>query len=729
MRFAGQISYFGRRPAVPGAAWAIQLISALLLAILPARAEEPLAFRTRILPVLSRAGCNSGACHGAATGQGGFKLSLLGYDPEEDYARITREYFNRRIDLDRPPESLLLRKASRQVEHEGGRRLPRGSDGYERLEHWIAAGSPYGPRDLRVASIKVEPEETLLAATNQSLTLRVTASLSDGSEEDVTALALFSSNDDAIAEASKTGEVTTRGCGLTSIMVRYCGQVACARVGVPFAHSAQRASASFAPRNFIDEHILREWRRLGLAPSPPGGDAEFLRRVYLDVIGRLPGATETRAFLASPATTPRRQALVDQLLDRPEFVDLWTMHLADWLLASGKGGTPQGFRTYHQWLREQISSNTPFDQVTRALLTASGDLKSCGPANFLTVANDPRDLAEQVGRIFLGTQIGCARCHAHPADRWTQDDYYGFAAWFARLSHEGDLIKINRRATLDHPKTGHPVRPKLLGGSVAPPTADGADQRLELAEWLTAPDNPLFSRALVNRVWKLVFGRGLVEPVDDLRPTNPATHPALLEALAADFSRNGYNLRRLVRTMVSSAVYELSSRAGEDNRADDRFYSHAFVKPLPAQIFLDAIGEVTGVTEPFPDYPPGTRAVQLIGSQAPSYALDVLGRCSRERSCDSSSRSGGGLAQALHLINGSTINGKLAGGVIKQLRDQGLDSPTIVAELYLRALARYPTPEEAAAWRTLLGSAPNQTEALEDILWTLLNSREFAFNH
>jgi hypothetical protein len=747
-------SFFGALNLVLGASLTIRAAE-------PAQSHQ--SFRTTILPILTKAGCNAGACHGAATGQGGFKLSLLGYDPEEDYQRITRELSGRRIDLDAPAESLFLRKPTRQLDHEGGRRIPRDSESYQTLLRWIAAGASYGPHDLYVKDIAVTPAHSLLATTNPPLKLRVTASLSDSSQADVTELALYTSNDDAIAEVNKTGEITTRGRGLTSIMVRYSGQVAAARIAVPFGET-KVSDADFPANNFIDEKIRAELKRLGLPPSPLSSDAEFLRRVYLDVIGRLPASDEVRELLEtvplilpSPRVrrgesvaedrvrgglTPRfrgdsvpesqatekRQRIIDDLLQREEFVDFWTMKFADLLLIGGKRGSEAGTRSYHEWLRQQIARNTPLDQIARTLLTASGNVTAVGPANFFTLATDPRDLAEHVGRIFLGTQIACARCHAHPADRWTQEDYHRFAAYFARISRDGDVIKVSTRGEVDHPKTGQPLSPKPLGASARSASVE-PDRRVEMAAWLTAPDNPLFARSIVNRVWKNLFGRGLVEPVDDLRPTNPPTHPALLDAFAVDFVAHGHDLRRLIRTIVSSRTYQLTSVSRGINRLDDRFYSHAYLKELPAQVFLDAVAQVTGVPDHFDGYPHGTHAIQLVGSRTPSYALEVLGRCVRERSCESPARAGGGLAQALHLINGPTLNAKLAQGIVEHLLTRDSADREIINELYLRALTRRPEPRELAEWEPLLARASNRTEAVQDLLWTLLNSREFAFNH
>jgi hypothetical protein len=698
------------------------LIALVCFGAASAGAETPQSFRTDILPILTKAGCNAGACHGAATGQGGFKLSLLGYDPEEDYDRITRELGGRRIAPNHAEESLLLRKPSEQIEHEGGRKLRRDSDGYETVRRWIAAGAPFDSRELKVTGIAVDPADSLVSETGRKLTLRVTASLSDGSHRDVTALALYSSNDDAIAGVTKSGEVSTAGRGLTSIMVRYSGQVAATRVAVPFGDAAA-GGAKFPSQNFVDEHIGKTLHRMGLPASALSTDAEFLRRVYLDVIGRLPTSEEARDFAKEPATVQRRTECIESLLATEEFVDLWTMRLADLLLAGGKGTNEQSARQYHDWIRRQIQERTPLDSVVRSLLTATRE----GPANFFALSSDPRDLAEHVSRMFLGTQIACARCHAHPNDRWTQEDYHRFAAGFARIRRDGGLIQVLDFGEVEHPKTGRPLSPKPLGA----PALDAADpdRRVPLAAWITSPDNPFFARSLVNRVWKHLLGRGLVEPVDDLRPTNPATHPELLDALAADFIKHHFDLRHLIRTIVSSRTYQLSSNPLAANKADDRLYSHALVRELPAQIFMDAVAQATGVPDQFPASPSGIRAVQLASAQTPSYALDVLGRCARDRSCESPARSGGGIARALHLINGDTIQQKLRGGILDQLFKENAGEEKIISELYLRTLTRLPELAEQAEWSAVLSNAPDRREVAEDLLWTLLNSREFGFNH
>jgi hypothetical protein len=703
-------------------AWTALRLAVIIGAMVPiAAAEERLDFRTRILPVLTKAGCNTGNCHGAAVGQGGFKLSLLGYDPVQDHLNITRERGGRRMDAESPARSLLLRKSTDQLDHDGGRRIKPDSEAYRTLVKWIGAGAAFGPPNFSVTGIDVEPSNILLPTAGQTAQLRVTARLSDGTHEDVSALALYSTNDDAVAEVNSSGLVVMRDCGTTSIMVRYSGQVVAARVAVPFGDV--EIGNDFVQRNFVDEAVIAELRRLRVPPSPLSDDAEFLRRVHLDLIGRLPTAEEVRRFLNEPSSDAKRSRLIAVLTEREEFVDFWTMKFGDWLLISGKRGGELPTRTYHGWVREQLARNRPLDQMVRDLLLAQGDPGKVGPASFYTLASDPRDLGEYVGSLFLGTQIACARCHAHPADRWTQDDYHAFAAYFARVTQKDGGVKIAERGEVEHPKTHKPVAPRPLGG--APGTLDANDPRASLAEWLVSRDNPMFVRNLVNRVWKHLLGRGLVEPVDDLRPTNPPANPALLDALAANCVQHGFDLRWLVREIADSRTYQLASLPTPANSRDEQLFSHAYLKPLPAQVLADAVAQVTGVPDRFSDYAAGTRAVQLIGSQTPSQALDVLGRCARERNCEISGRTGGGLAQALHLINGSTINDKLREAA-KTLQGRGLSGGAMIDELYIRALSRPATSAERATWEPQIAA---DAEAVEDLLWALLNSREFSFNH
>jgi hypothetical protein len=711
MKHRGMLAALGLVLALPGPAVA---------------RDNQFSFATRILPVLTKAGCNTGACHGAATGQGGFKLSLLGYDPEQDHDAITRELGGRRVDLGAPDQSLLLRKPTRQLEHEGGRRIKRDSDAYRILVEWLAEGAPYGSRDTQVIRIEVKPSDGLLLKPGQSRPLKVIAHLSDGTVEDATPLALYSSNDDGVAAVDREGVVTVKNRGLTAIMIRYSGQVAAARVGAPY-QEGQAAAISFPVRNFIDEQVLVELKRLRIPPSPLCDDATFLRRVHLDVAGRLPTADEVKAFVARPATAGKREQVIDRLLTSPDFVDFWTLKFGDLLMINSKKLGEEGARVYHDWLRQQIAENSPLDRVVRELLTAQGDCAQSGPANFHKFTTDPRDMGEFVSRILLGTRVACARCHNHPFDRWNMDDYYHFAAYFARTGFDNQQLVQRPFGEVLHPKTGKAMRPQPLGGRAESMERAG-DRRTALADWMTAPENPLFPRAIANRIWKELMGRGLVEPVDDLRPTNPPSNPALLKALAVDFIRQGYDLRSLIRTITTSRTYQLSSQVNAINRQEDSFFSHAYLKPLTAQVLADAIAQATSAPDEFAGYPPGTRAVTLIDPQTPSYTLDVFGRCPRTVGCESAAQFGGGLSQALHLVNGPVVNGKTDKALSRLLAEPS-SNRVLVEELYLRTMSRLPDAREFAYWENFLSQAGSKREALEDLLWALLNSREFAFNH
>jgi len=684
--------------------------------VFAAAAERAWHFPTDILPRLTQAGCNAGKCHGAATGQGGFKLSLLGDDPATDHAAITRERGGRRIDFANPERSLFLRKPSRDLDHKGGQKLRAQSADWKVVRDWIAAAAPYGKTDLHVTKLVITPGEL-----RQSAQLKVMAYFSDGQTRDVTAMALYTTQNEGVATVGKTGQVTVERPGLGAVMIRAAGQVTAARVAVSFA--AELKNDFPKPRNYIDEKVFAELQRMGIPVSPEADNVVLLRRATLDLAGRLPTSAEVRAFIKNP----NREKLIDRLIASEEFVDFWTMKFADQLLIDSKKLGAEPARAYRDWLRMQIKRNTPMNQVARALLTARGNITQNAAANFQRQKTDPRDMGEFVGQTLLGIRVACARCHNHPFDRWTQEDYHQFAAFFARTRVKGGELVLVERGEVRHPRTDKVVLPRPLG-ALKTTQAAGLDYRPALADWLTRPHNPFFARAMVNRVWREMMGRGIVEPVDDLRVSNPPANPALLDALAASFVKNKFDLRRLILDIATSRAYQFSSRATTANRADTQLFSHAYLKPLPAPVKADAIAQATGQPDAYAGQPKGTRAVQLLDAQVPSYTLDVFGRCPRTDNCADPTQFGGGLSSALHLINDPTLNKKLGPAVVALLKTHRQPN-AILDEMFLRTLSRFPNDKERAQCLKFIGEVKDAKEGWQDILWALLNSREFGFNH
>jgi hypothetical protein len=682
-------------------------------------------FETQVLPVLTRAGCNSGACHGAAIGRGGFRLSLLGYDPQADYDNLVLELKGRRVNLAQPEKSLVLRKPNGSLNHQGGLKLRPDGDGHALLLDWIRAGAPRGG-GRSLTALEVSPATVTLPAIGRSFRIRVVARFSDGTQAEVTPWALLTPTDPAALECSADGEVTARRRGQSAVMVRFLGEVGGVRVTVPLTDEPLPSEAR--PRfNFIDDHVNRTLDQLRLPHSPRCDDTTFVRRAYLDLIGALPSPAEVDTFLRNDASD-RRERLVSDLMTRPEFVNHWAYRFGDLFRIESRRLQPQGAKAFHDWVRDALARDLPLDRLARELLLARGDSYAIGPANFHRVAADPGSQAEYVSQVFLGVRLQCANCHNHPLDRWTQDDYHGLAAVFARLGRGRDVQPLPRGEVI-HPKTGKAAVPRLPGEANLP---DGTDPLPRFAEWLTAPANPFFARAAVNRVWRELMGRGLVEPVDDHRTTNPATHPELLDALAADFIKHGHSLRHVVRTIVTSEAYQRSSLSSGSNRSDDRFYSRALLRPLPPPVLVDAVARVTGVAEQLGDLPAGTAAVSLGDSRVPSVALDLLGRCARDAGCTPAPASGS-LSLALHKINGAWLNRKIsaADGRLHRLLREKDDDAAIVSELYQVALCRKPTARELSHWKEqLAASTPDErVRRFEDFLWALLNATEFGCNH
>jgi hypothetical protein len=696
----------------------------------------------------TKAGCNSGPCHGSLAGKNGFRLTLRGYDPAADYLALTRQASGRRIVKTEPAKSLLLLKPTLAVPHGGGRRLAPGSPDYQVIVDWIAGGAPaLSDADPVIQQLEIQPQH-FTARPGEREQLRVVATFSDGHSEDVTRWAKYSSSAEDVAVVSEeNGQVEVKGPGEAAITAGHLSKVAFTRVTVPTSNRVDAGLFTQAiRRNFIDDEILQKLAVMRIPPSGPAEDGEFLRRAYLDAAGILPTAEETRNFLADQ-DPDKRARIIDQLLARPEFVDYWTYKWADLLRIDRGALTLKGMWAFYDWLRAGVESNKPWNQLVREILTASGNSYESGPVNFYRVNQTPQDLVETTLAAFLGIRITCARCHNHPLDQWTQNDYYGVANFFGRVSYKdgeepGDLtVFSSARGDVSHPRLGRPLPPQTLGGKPLPLEA-AEDRRKALAEWVTSPDNPYFARTFVNRVWANFMGTGLVEPVDDLRLTNPASNEELFSKLVADFIQHNYDLRHLVRTIMNSAAYQRASRPLPENAADKRFYSHYVLKRLPPEAILDAMSRVTAVPERFSGVPAGSRAMQLPDTKVPSYFLDIFGRPKRavtgeERSHDAT------ITQALHVINGSTVNRMLsaAGGIVDSLIRAGLPPDMTLDHLYLSAVARYPTETEKKSLLGMLelGDFTSETaqiaalnrrrEVLEDIVWSLLSGKEFLFNH
>jgi Protein of unknown function (DUF1549)/Protein of unknown function (DUF1553)/Bacterial Ig-like domain (group 2) len=691
----------------------------------------PVSFEQQVMPLLTKAGCNSGGCHGKAEGQNGFKLSVFGFDPESDYAAIVYEARGRRVFLASPESSLLVGKATGRAPHGGGKKITEGTLAYKRLVRWIAEGTPLRTESIPpVASIGVEPSaQSLVLGGSQQL--RVTAVDTRGQRRDVTAEAEFESNATTIAGVDRGGFVqAARIPGEAAILVRYLGQVTVCRVTVP------RTGVNFLrppETNFVDKHVWDKLERLGIPPSEPADDATFLRRVFLDVIGTLPTAHEARVFLAD--TDPKKRAkLIDALLERPEYADYMALKWADLLRVDRDVLTANGAVAFTRWLRQQFADNRSYDQFVRDILTAEGKVTATGPAGLYKALEKPEVMSRSLSQVFLGVRIECAQCHHHPSDRWGQDDYYALAGFFTGVSKKGtaggEAVVSTTGADLKHPRTGSPVPTRVLGGKDAT-FPDRTDRRVVLADWMTSPENPYFARSIVNRLWAHYLGRGLIEPIDDLRSTNPAANEPLLAALARHLTDSKYDLKALIRTILNSRVYQLGP-AMKANADDAQNFSHARTRTLPAEVLLDAICQTTGVPEKFNGTPEGVRAIQLWDNRMPSYFLKLFGRPARTSVCECERSTEPSIAQALHLMNAQEIEEKIRSrrGTARKLVDSEMTPAAIVEELYLATHSRFPTQLEKEALLKLFDGkeALTRREAVEDTLWTLLNTKDVLYN-
>ncbi len=699
-------------------------------------ADVPVSFGREVVPVLTKAGCNSGACHGSQHGRGGFKLSLFGFDPAFDHPQIVQSAEGRRVVPSDPERSILLLKPTLTMEHGGGERLRPNGREYELLKRWLEDGAPApSPRDPAVTKLEVWPPRRVMSQGEQQQIV-VRAAWADGRVEDVTTTALYDSLNDSVAAVTPAGLVTAKERGETHVMVRFCGQASVVQVTLPYATPQETA---FQPANFIDEKLAAKWKELGLAPSPVAGDAEFFRRIHLDAIGTLPDPADVRAFLADTGPEKRAKA-IDRVLGRPEFVDFWALKWGDLLRINRDLINDKGMWSFHNWVRAALRDGRPLDEVVRDIVTAEGSTFTEGPANYYRTARNAEDWAETTAQLFLGVRMQCAKCHHHPFEKWSQEDYYGMSAFFVRLGTKNSqefglfgretVVFLRPNGEQQHPRKGGVVPPHPLDGPVMD---DPFDRRVKLAAWLTAPENPFFARNLVNRFWAYTMGRGLVEPIDDLRATNPPSVPELLDALARDFAEHKYDFKHLLRTIMNSRAYHLVSAPAPANKADaaNVFYTRYTVKRLTAEQLADALDFATGTREKYQGLPLGTRAIQLPDTRVRSFLMDTFGRPARQITCECERTAQPNIAQALHLLNGDFLNQKIAApsGRIESRLKAKAALPELIEELYLVTLSRSPRPEEAEKALEWARKAPSPREGVQDLLWVLLNSREFLFNH
>lgn len=700
-------------------------------------------FRGQILPILTLLGCNAGGCHGRLGGQNGFYLSLYGYDAWGDYHALTRHDGGRRIDSFDPGSSLLIRKATGRLPHGGGRPLEPGSEAEQQLIRWIAAGAP-GPSEPITATpprlqITVSPAE-LWQSSPGPVQLRVLARSPEGRMRDVTRWAIYRTLDERVASVDPRGRVDLRSPGQADIVVRFGPALTTTRVSLR-RPGPPAVDPDVSGQRWIDRPIIERLARLNIPVSPPASDAAFLRRVSLDLTGQTPEPDEIQAFLADPATDKRLRK-IDELMGRREFVDFWVLKLGD-LLQISRNRLGDGAGAYHRWLQTRLRENAGWDVLVRELLTALGDPLDPvegGPVNYALDGATPAEQAELAARRFLGLRLRCAQCHDHPFDVWTQEDYYGLAAFFAWVERpSGGLAggSVRRRVVLNpggavtHPRTGQPVRPRFLDGTEAL-IPEGVDPRRILAEWMTSAEHLLVARAAVNWAWAQLFGRGLVDPPDDLSAANPPSHPDVLEALARQFAEQGFDLRWLIREIVRSDTYGRSSQPVPGNEWDDRLFSHHLPRPLTAHQLADALARATQVPHIFkPGQRIQPRAIEVFDPATPSMLLDAFGRCSRLETCSPIGAPEVSLNQALMLIGGDVVEGRVAhiNGYLAHALEEEPEAGELVEFLYLRALCRPPTDAERSHWTRLLEAGSSRRDIAEDLFWALLNCREFAFNH
>ncbi|MBC7852396.1 MAG: DUF1549 domain-containing protein [Pirellulaceae bacterium] len=717
-----------------------------------AKGDEPVSFRRDVMAVLSKAGCNLGACHGNQNGKGGFRLSLRGQEPAFDFASLTKDESQRRVNLQEPESSLILQKAAGQAAHQGGVRFKRDSPEYAILLHWIRRGATgLEEEEPRLTKLVVTPREAVLFEPEQHLQLQVTAHFTDRTSRDVTNLAVYELTTNSVT-ASHDGDIKRQQPGETTVIVRYLDQQVPVRLAFlstrpDFARNELEASGS------IDVHVFARLQALRMNPSADAGDGVFVRRAYLDAIGILPTRDEVQGFIAD-AAPDKRERLVDRLLTRPEFAEHWALKWSDLLRNEEKVLDPKGVDLFHGWIRDSIAAGKPLDQFVREMVDAQGSTYANPPANFWRANRDPFTRGETAARLFLGVRLQCAKCHNHPFDRWTQDDYYSWAALFSQIDYKevgenkrsdkldlhefnGEQIVLARtEREVKDPRTGQDAAPKFLGGEIL--SLEPASNRLPpLAQWLASPANELFVKSQANFVWYHLLGRGLVEPIDDFRLTNPPSHGPLLEELARELASHNFDLKFLVRRIMNSRVYQLAAEPNETNREDETNYSRAIVRRLSAEKLLDAQCQVLDVSPRLIGYPRGTRAGQIRGvsraarkqSGAADRFLKTFGKPERLLACECERSSETSLKQVFTLIGDEGLSELLADNDnrLKHLLDSGQSDTEIITDLYWTALSREATPDELAAALSLLKDSPDKFASLQDLAWALMNAKEFLF--
>jgi hypothetical protein len=710
------------------------LVAAVPVEVAGATLEMPVRFRNDVLAILTHAGCNSGKCHGAASGKDGFRLSLFGYDPAGDHYRLTRELSGRRVNVADPEASLLILKGTGAVPHTGGSRLEPGTAHHETVIRWLAAGAEPDPAETPYpVSIRVFPDSAIFATPAEQQRLVVMAEYSDGSDRDVTDLSVFLSNNDGAATVTPEGLVAGTGPGAAFILVRFDqfteGASVVVRPGTPFTFPDVPAV------NYIDELVHQRLRQLHVTPSEVCSDEVFLRRVYIDLIGLLPTPEQREAFLGD-GSPDKRARLVDALLERPEFAEIWSMKWAETLqMRTANGASLKALQLYDAWLRSEVRAGTTIDQIIAQVIPATGGTFDNPAANYYQTETTPQLIAENVAQALMGTRIQCAQCHNHPFDRWTMDDYYGFAAFFSQVGYKRaqdprELTVFHAgMGEMKHPLDGRNVAPRFLG-DIAPDLPEGTDPRAAFSQWLTDGENTAFRENLANVVWAHFMGMGVVEPVDDVRVSNPPSNPALHRELGRKLAEYRFDIRPLVRDICTSRTYQLATAKHPGNEWDERNFSRGRIRRLRAEVLLDCINQVTGVQERFPGVPEGGRAVQIANGRTQNYFLTTFGRATRETPCSCEVRTSPTLSQALHLLNGETTSGKIEeGALVETLLAEANDPLTVAHQLYERTLSRLPTPAESSAIRARLDSASDVPAALTDLFWALLNSNEFIFNH